>query len=231
MSSSLKRWAPLAVLAILAVTAFAFDLHCYLTLKSLRANHQALQSFVTDHLALAAAAYAAIYIVVVALSIPGATILTLSGGLLFGVVPGGALAVVSATLGALLLFLVARTALGNALRRRAGPFLRRMEEGFRSNALSYLLFLRLVPAFPFWAVNLVSAVMGVPTWIFVSATAIGIVPGTFVAAAFGSGLADLFETGAEINLSDVFSPTLIAALVGLGILALVPAAWRRWRRR
>lgn len=227
----MKRIAPLVVLAGLAAIAFAFDLQRYLTLDALRGNRQTLQMLVAEHTVLAAAAYVAAYVVIVALSLPGGTIMTLAGGLLFGTPAGGTLAVCAATLGATLIFLIAKTAVGEALRKRAGPFLQGLEEGFRANAFSYLLFLRLVPAFPFWVVNLVPALTGVGLGIFAGATVIGIMPATFIFAAFGAGLGELFDAGAEIRLADVLSPTLIAALAGLGLLALLPVAVRKWRGR
>jgi uncharacterized membrane protein YdjX (TVP38/TMEM64 family) len=227
----MKRLAPLVLLAALAAMVFALDLHTYLTLDALRDNRQALQAAVADNFALSALAYMAVYAIAVAVSLPGATILTLAGGFLFGAVLGGTLAVTAATIGAVLVFLAARTVVGDSLRRRAGPFLRRMEDGFRTNAFSYLLFLRLVPAFPFWAVNLVPALAGVGLPVFAVATFIGIIPGTFVFAAFGAGLGDLFSGGGDISLSDVLSPTMILAFAGLGLLALLPVALRKWRSR
>ncbi|CAA7627602.1 TVP38/TMEM64 family protein [Magnetospirillum sp. SS-4] len=226
----MKRAAPLVLLAVLAAMVFALDLHRYLTLDALRDNRQALQAAVADNFALSALAYVAVYVVAVAISLPGATILTLAGGFLFGALMGGILTVTAATLGAVLVFLAARTVVGDSLRRRAGPFLRRMEDGFRANAFSYLLFLRLVPAFPFWAVNLVPALAGVGLPVFAAATVIGIIPGTFVFAAFGAGLGDLFSGGGDIRLSDVLSPTMILAFAGLGLLALLPVAMRKWRK-
>lgn len=231
MNPTLKRFAPLVVLLILAAAAFAFGLHRYFTLDTLRDNRQMLQNFVAGSLVLATLTYVAIYIAVVALSLPGGAIMTLTGGFLFGTWLGGALAVVGATVGATVVYLVARLMVGEALRKRAGPFLRRLEDGFRADAFSYLLFLRLVPAFPFWAVNLVPALVGVRLGVFAGATALGIVPATFVFAAFGAGLGDLFDAGRDIQLSDVLSPTLIAAFVGLGLLALLPVAVRFWRAR
>jgi len=105
-----------------------------------------------------------------------------------------------------------------------------MEEGFRANAISYLLFLRLVPAFPFWVVNLVPGIAGVPLRIFVLATAVGIIPGTFVFAAFGAGLGEVFDRGEEVSLAGVMSPTLIAAFLGLGVLALLPVLIKKFRK-
>ena len=132
--------------------------------------------------------YIAFYVCVVALSLPGAFILTATAGLLFGWLLGGLVAVVGATLGATVLFLVARSALGEGLTARAGPWLAKLRAGFKEDALSYLLFLRLVPAFPFWFVNIAPAILGVPLKTYVVATFFGIIPATFAFAAAGAGL-------------------------------------------
>ena len=224
-----KRVAPLLALAALVAAAFAFGLEKYLTLDALRDNRAALTAFVQAHGAASAVGYVIAYAVVVALSLPGATIMTLAGGFLFGAPIGAPLSIVGATLGATLLFLIARSALGDVLRERAGPFLARMADGFRKDAFSYLLFLRLVPAFPFWAVNLAPALLGMPLAPYVAATALGIIPGAAVYSAFGSGLGQVFDAGGEARLQDVFSPTLIGALVGLGLLSLLPIVLRRLR--
>lgn len=226
---SFKRLAPLLLLAALGAAAFALRLDHYLTLDALRDNRATLTAFVQSHAIAASLGFVFTYASVVALSLPGATIMTLAGGFLFGVPLGATLTVVGATLGATLLFLIARSALGDVLRERAGPFLARMADGFRKDAFSYLLFLRLVPAFPFWAVNLAPALLGMRLGPYVAATALGIVPGTTVYAAFGASLGQVFDAGGEVRLKDVFSPTLIAALVGLGILSLLPIAFRRLR--
>ncbi len=233
MSSAMRiaRVLPLAVLAALTVAAFAFGLGRYLTLDSLREHRQVLLGFVRENAVAAAFAYIAAYVGVVALSLPGGAVMTMAGGFLFGAALGGALAIVGATLGAALLFLAARSVFRDALRRRAGPFLKRMESGFRENAFNYLLFLRLVPVFPFWAVNLAPALLGVGFVPFFGATAVGIIPVTFIYSAFGAGLGQIFDAGGDVRLSDVFSPTLIAALVGLGLLALAPVALRKWKER
>ena len=124
----------------------------------------------------------------VALSLPGGLILTATGGLLFGWLVGGLAAVVGATIGATILFLIARTALGEALSERAGAWLAKLREGFKEDALSYLLFLRLVPAFPFWFVNIAPAILGVPLRTYVIGTFFGIIPATFAFASAGAGL-------------------------------------------
>lgn len=227
----LKRWLPLLILGGLIAAVFAFDLDRSLSLESLRDNRAALLAIVDDHPLATAAGFVLVYTGVVALSLPGATVMTLAGGFLFGTWLGTALNVLGATAGAALLFLIARSAIGDALRGRAGPFLARMEAGFRRDAFHYLLFLRLVPAFPFWAVNLAPALLGMRLASFVAATMIGIIPGTIVYTAFGAGLGQIFDAGAEVNLGDVFSPALIAGLIGLGVLALLPIAVRRLRER
>jgi len=229
---SLKRVLPVAVLVAFIGAAFAFHLDRYLSLDVLRQNRAHLTAFVSEHGVAAGLGYVIAYIGVVALSLPGAAIMTLAGGFLFGVVVGATLTVIGATLGATLLFLIARSAVGDALRERAGPFVARMAEGFGKNAFNYLLFLRLVPVFPFWAVNLAPALLGMRLIPFIVATALGIIPGTIVYSAFGAGLGQIFDAGGEVDLRSVFSPTLIAALVGLGVLSLVPVLvrWLREKR-
>lgn len=227
---NLRRLAPLIVLAVLIAVAFAFRLDRYLTLEVLKDHRALLLAFVEAHAFAAAIGFVFAYAGVVALSLPGATIMTLAGGFLFGVPLGATLTVIGATAGATLLFVVARSAFGDLLRQRAGPFLARMAEGFRKDAFSYLLFLRLVPAFPFWAVNLAPALLDMRLAPYVAATALGIIPGTTVYTAFGASLGQVFDAGDEVRLKDVFSPTLIAALVGLGLLSLLPIALRRLRK-
>ena len=227
-----KRVVPLVVLVLLIGAAFAFRIDRYLTLDALRDNRAALLAFVDANELLAACAFVLAYAAIVTLSVPGAAIMTLAGGFLFGIVLGAALTVIGATLGATLLFLIARSAAGDFLRQRAGPFLARMSDGFSKDAFNYLLFLRLVPAFPFWAVNLAPALLGMRLVPFVIATALGIIPGTVVYTAFGASLGDVFDAGGQVDLKTVFSPTLIAALVGLGLLALLPVALKRfWEKR
>jgi uncharacterized membrane protein YdjX (TVP38/TMEM64 family) len=146
-------------------------------------------------------------------------------------VAGTAYTVVGATAGATLLFLAARTALGGTLRARAGPALKRMEAGFKKNALSYLLVLRLVPIFPFWLVNLVPAFLNVPLRVYVIGTFIGIIPGTAVFASIGNGLGALLADCRKPDFGVVFQPTILLPLLALAALALVPVLFRRWQGR
>ena len=174
--------------------------------------------------------FSVLYALVVALSIPGALIMSLAGGFLFGTWLGGALVVIGATSGAVAIFLIAKTALGELLREKAGPWLSKMEEGFKEDALSYLLVLRLVPLFPFWLVNLVPAFLGVNVATYSLATFIGVMPGCFIYASVGNGLGAVFDAGDDPNLSIITQPEIIGPIVGLAILALIPAVYKRMKR-
>ena len=169
--ASLKRYLPLALVALAMAAVFATGAHRQVSLETLVRHRMAIDAFIDAHSVAAVAAFMAVYIVVVALSIPGALFLTISGGILFGTLVGGAATVVSATIGATIIFLVARSACGESLIRRAGPLACKLADGFRADAFSYLLFLRLVPAFPFFLVNLAPALVGVKLATFVTATA------------------------------------------------------------
>jgi uncharacterized membrane protein YdjX (TVP38/TMEM64 family) len=242
------RWLVLlAAAAVLAGIGYFALGHGGLSLKALVRHREAIDAFVAGHRLAAVLAYIGLYIVVVALSIPGATFLTVSGGFLFGVLIGAGAAVIGATIGATLIFLLARTALGEPLLRRAGPRAAKLAQGFRDDAFSYLLFLRLVPAFPFFLVNLVPAFAGVRLGPFVAATALGVIPACLVYAFAGTGLdsvivaqsnayRDCLAAGRAhcrlaFDASDVLTPELIGALVALALLALVPVLVKHWRSR
>jgi uncharacterized membrane protein YdjX (TVP38/TMEM64 family) len=230
-SLSLRRLWPLAVLALAIAAVFALDLDRLLTFEALREHREALTALVADHLLLAALSFVLVYATVIALSVPGGAVLTIAGGFMFGSVFGTLLVVVAATLGATLVFLIARSALGDPLRARAGPFLKRMEAGFQQDALNYLLVLRLIPLFPFWIVNLVPAFLGVPLRTYVLGTFLGIIPGSFVFASVGAGLGSVLDSGQEFSPASVLTPQIVIALVGLAVLALLPVAYRKWRLR
>lgn len=229
--SAWRRLLPVAVLAVAAALFFALGLHRYLTFEALRDNRALLLDWVAEYGAAAGLGYAAIYAAAAALSLPGAAFMTLAGGFMFGAVAGTIYTVAGATAGAAAIFLIARTALGDSLRARAGPWMAKLEEGFRGDALSYLLVLRLVPLFPFWLVNLAPALLGVRTGVFVLATAVGIIPGTFVYCLAGAGLGGVFDSGEAFSLAGVLTPEMIAGLAGLALLSLVPVAYKRIKAR
>jgi uncharacterized membrane protein YdjX (TVP38/TMEM64 family) len=226
-----KRLVPLGVLLLAIALVFAFDLHGYLSFETLRQHRVELKEFVSRQAVLAPLLFMAIYAAVVALSVPGGALLTIAGGFLFGTLPATLYVVVAATLGATILFLIAKTALGDPLRARAGPWLRRMEAGFAENALSYLLVLRLIPIFPFWLVNLVPAFLGVGLGTYMFGTFFGIIPGSFVYASVGNGLSAVFDAGETPDLGIIFEPAILIPIVGLAALALVPVAHRKFKAR
>jgi uncharacterized membrane protein YdjX (TVP38/TMEM64 family) len=242
-----RRLLLLGMVILLAGLAYYFLGHGELSFEALVRHRMAIDGFVTEHRVLAVLAYIGLYITAVALSVPGAVFLTVSGGFLFGLVIGVTAAVIGATIGSTLIFLVARTALGEPLLRRAGLRAKQLAKDFRDDAFSYLLFLRLVPAFPFFLVNLVPAFSGVRLGTFVAATALGIVPATFVFVFAGQGLdsvitaqKNLYQTclaagrsdcRLTFDAADVLTPQLIGALVALGLLALVPVVVKRLRAR
>jgi uncharacterized membrane protein YdjX (TVP38/TMEM64 family) len=230
-SSAIRRLAPLAVLLIAIGAFFALGLHNYLSFETLRQHREQLLALVEQHPFLAPLAFTALYATVIALSVPGGAILTIAGGFLFGIVPATLYVLVGATVGATIVFLIARTALGESLRAKAGPRIRRLEEGFRQDALSYLLVLRLIPIFPFWLVNIVPAFLGVPVRTYVLGTFIGIIPGSFVYASVGNGLGAVFDAGGTPNLKIIFEPAILLPIVGLAVLALLPVAYRQFKAR
>lgn len=228
---SLRRLAPLAVLGAAAAAAFGAGLHDYLNFELLRENRSLLLDFVDGRFALAFGLFVAVYGLAVAVSLPGGGFLTIAGGFLFGPWLGALAAVAGATAGATAVFLIARGALGEPLRARAGPALRKMQHGFRENALSYLLVLRLVPLFPFWLVNLVPAFLGVPLGTYVIGTFLGIIPGSLVFAFAGAGLGSVFDSTESFSPAAVLTPEVIAALGGLAVLSLVPVGYKKLKAR
>ena len=180
-----QRLLPLAVIGVAIAGVYLSGALHYLSFSALAEHRDTLTGFVADNMALAIGIYVAAYAVAVALSLPGGAILTITGGFLFGLWLGTAATVIGATLGAVGIFLAAKTALGNSLKSKVGPWMARLEDGFQENALSYLLVLRLVPIFPFWLVDLVPAFLNVPLRTYVIGTFFGIIPGSFVFVSVG----------------------------------------------
>ena len=241
----LRRLLPLGAVALAMVVVYATGWHRHLSLETLLRHRAVIDEFIDEHTVTAIAAFVGIYIAAVALSVPGAVLLTVAGGILFGWLVGGLATIVGATIGATIIFSIARTACGESLVRRAGPRAMKIAEGIRAHAFSYLLFIRLVPLFPFWLVNLAPALVGVRLGTFLAATAIGIIPGTFAFAMVGAGLdsviaaqESMFRACIAAGRSDcrlnfdpsaAVTPQLIAALVALGVVSLVPVVVRLWR--
>jgi len=241
-----RRLAPLAVLVLAVAVALVMGWHRPVSVENVVALRDRFHTLLAEHRIAALAAYITAYALLAALSLPGCPIVTAMGGLMFGSLIGGAAAVVGASIGATLLFLIARSAVGGMLSERATPWLVKLRKGFAEDALSYLLFLRLVPAFPFWFVNIAPAVLGVPLRTYVIATFFGIMPATFAFASAGAGLDSVImaakaeyarcvaQAGADacrlsIHASSLVTGQLMLALLLLGVVALIPVILRRWR--
>ena len=225
-----RFWPPLLLIAAL-IAAWSAGIGQWLSWGALARHQMALASWVQAHPLFAPSLYALVYIGVVALSLPEAAVVTVAGGLLFGTLLGGMLAVVGSSIGAVVLFLAIRHHLARAVAGRGGRLIDRLRAEIHHNGFSYLLAIRLVPAFPFWLVNLAAGLSGMRLLPFTTATVIGIIPATFVYASIGAGVGKVLAEGGVPDLSLIFSPGIIGPLIGAAALALLPVAWRRWKRR
>jgi len=225
----------LIVLALIAAAAVAGAvlLGDRLGFDTLRDNHAALTGFRDAHYALTAAAFIAVYVAIVAFSLPGATVATLTGGFLFGVFPGALFNVVAATLGAMAIFLAVRWGLGERLAARIDASdgrARRLKAALESNAFSALLTVRLIPAVPFFVANLLPALVGMRLAPFAAATFIGIIPGGVIYTWVGAGLGEVFARGETPDLGIIFEPHILGPLLGLAALSALPFAVKLLRR-
>lgn len=227
----IKKYALIVILALGLAAFWASGLHRWLSLESLSEHRQSLLALASAHRLAALPAYIFIYATATAFSIPGGIFLTLAGGFVFGAALGGTLTVIGATLGATGVFLAARTAFGDTLKEKAGPRLKKLQEGFAGNALSYLLFLRLVPLFPFWLVNIAPAFLNVNLRIYIIGTFLGIIPGTFVYAAVGNGLGAVLDAGSKPELGIIFKPEILFPVAGLAMLSLIPVFYKKVKNR
>jgi uncharacterized membrane protein YdjX (TVP38/TMEM64 family) len=225
---TLRRYLPAAI--VIAVILAVLPLVDQETIfNAIRENRESMLAYVDEHPVLAALIFVAGYALAVAVSLPGAVFLTLLGGFLFGTWLGGLLVVIAATIGALIIFAVARTAIGQSLRTRIGPSFERIAQGFKRDGASYMLVMRLVPIFPFWVVNLVPAFLGVSTKVFALSTLFGIMPASFVYASLGAGLGAVLDEGGSPDLGLITQPHVLLPLLGLALLALVPVFYRKLR--
>ncbi|HJR76324.1 MAG TPA: TVP38/TMEM64 family protein [Nitrospiraceae bacterium] len=202
-----------------------FDLGRYLSLDALKANRDRLLTFTEANYAAAVGLFIIMYCAVTGLSLPGATIMTLAGGFLFGSLLGMLYVNVGATSGATIAFLASRYLLRDWVEQKFGAKLGSIQEGFARNAFSYLMTLRLIPLFPFFLVNLLSGLTRVKVGTYVAATALGIVPGSFVYAYAGRQL------GTLNSLKDIVSPNVLLALTLLGLLALIPIVYTKLTKK
>lgn len=222
-----RRWTrhlPLAAILLVAGLGF-FLLRDTLTFETLRANREALTAFRDAHFLLMALGFALAYVAIVAFSLPGAAVASVTGGFLFGLWAGTALNVAAATVGAVLIFLAARAGLGRTVAQRletSEGTLKRVKDGLRDNEVNVLLVLRLVPVVPFFVANLLPALVGVSFRNFLWTTAVGIIPGALVFTSIGVGLGEVFDRGESPDLSLLWAPHVIGPILGLAALAALP---------
>ncbi len=245
-ASLVRRWLPLLVLACLIALAYGFGLRNYFTLETVAQNRAVLEDYVRDHQLLALLIYCVVYIVVVALSLPGAGILSIAGGFVFGWALSGTVTIVAATIGAVIVFQIVKTSLGASIAERAGPFVQKLSAGFQHDAFNYMLFLRLVPAFPFFAVNAVAGLSRMNLRVYTIATFIGIIPGSYAFAWLGRGLGSVIDAQTvahdmcvakkglancpfEISTASLITPQLLFAFAALGTVSLIPIIFKKWK--
>jgi uncharacterized membrane protein YdjX (TVP38/TMEM64 family) len=230
----LPRLSMLALLALLlggigAVVGLGVDGH--LGLDAVRRHHAVLAGFVSGKPLLASLLFMTAYAVAVAISLPGVQILAVIAGWLFGWLHGTIYVAIAATIAGSAVFLLARSALGQSLRERAGPTLQRFADGFRDHAPSYVFVLHLIPVLPYALVNMLPAACGVRLRTFVFAAFLGVLPSTLLLAQFGAGLGEVLAQDSAFRLSSLLTPQILTALAGLGALALLPVLYRAWRGR
>lgn len=242
-----RNWLPAALLVVLIGTAYLGGAGHYLTLSAIAENRALLKDFTGDHLMGAILIYVAVYVSVVTLSLPGAAVMSIAGGFLFGWRLSVPVTVLAATLGSIIVFHIVKTSFGAVFAERAGPAARKLAKGFERDSFSYLLFLRLVPVFPFFIVNAVAGLSRVNLWTFTIATAIGIIPAAFAFAYLGTGLDGIIDAQTrlyneclaaqraagcrmKLDVSALLTREIVIAFIALGFIALIPIAFKRWQR-
>ena len=226
-----QRLLPLGIIVLALALFFGLGLQRYFTLEALNENQASLRGYVADHPVLAVLAFMALYAGAVAISFPGAGFLSIFAGFLFGLWTGTAAVVIAATIGATIIFLAAKGALADTLRSKAGGAVEKMRRGFEEDELSYMFVLRLIPAFPFFAINIAAGILGVSTRNYVLATALGIIPGSFVYVSIGNGFRAAIEAGGEADANALsgalLQPAVLLPIIGLIVLALVPVIYKK----
>jgi len=229
-----KRFAPLAVLIVGVIAVFASGVTRHLNLQALQTNEAVLRGYIDANLFVALLAFVGIYALATAVSLPGAVILTLAGGYLFGTWVGGSATVVGATVGAILVFYAVRTSLGEALRSKAeasGGMLKKVIDGVGQGTFGYILTLRLIPLAPFWLVNVAAALAHAPLRAYALATFLGIMPATFIYSGIGAGIGAVVARGESPDLGVIFEPRVLLPLVALGLLSLGTTLYQRRRKQ
>jgi len=229
---SVRKMLPLIGIAVVAIIGF-FTLRDYLSFESLRDNREALLAWRDANFIVASFGFIVVYIAIVAFSLPGAAIISLTGGFLFGLFPGALYNIMAATIGAVLIFAAARMGLGDYLSRKmdsAGGVVGKIKAGLTENEVSFLLLMRLVPAFPFFMANLVPALVGTKLRTFAWTTFVGIIPGGVVYTWVGSGLGEVFARGDTPDLGIIFDPKILAPILALCALSALPIVLKAFKK-
>jgi uncharacterized membrane protein YdjX (TVP38/TMEM64 family) len=225
----MKSWMKIGLFVIIVAAVIAVvqltGIGSYLTWENLQENKETMLQYTQDNYILAVSVFIVLYIAVAALSLPGATLATLAGGFMFGPIFGTLYVNIAATTGATLVFLIARFLLGSELKKKYEDKLEKFDTEIRKNGFRYLMTLRLIPLFPFWAVNLFAGLTTIPIRTYIWTTAVGIIPGSFVYAYAGSRLSEVESLG------DIMSPQMISALVLLGLLVLFPTVYEKLKKK
>jgi len=241
-----RRWLPLIVLIVAIIAVWVSGAARYLTLSSIAEHRDGLKAMVEAHYLAALGGYMLAYVASIALSLPGGALLTILGGFLFGWFTGGVATVIAATGGATIVFLIAKSSFGAFLAEKVGGRTKAFAEGFRQDAFNYMLFLRLVPLFPFWLVNIAPALFNVSSRTYIVSTFIGIIPATFAFSTLGAGLDSIImaqkaayeacvavhgkvQCHFALDPSALITPQLIAAFAALGVIAVIPVMWKRYK--
>lgn len=229
LNLSLPRISMLAMIGLATIgmaAAIFVGLDDRFGIELLRQHQGALISLVSSKPVLAGILFMAVYVLLVATSMPGLAVFTMTGGYLFGWVLGAAYTMIAVMIASTFIFLLARSALGETMRERVGPMIQRFAHGFRESALSYVFVMQLVPILPYIVVTTLPAACGVPLHIYIFSTFFGILPATILFARVGAGLGDVLAADGPINLSSFMTPDITLSLAGLALLALLPVILR-----
>lgn len=225
--SLLSRLLPLGILVGGLVAFFALGGPQYLNLETMRETLRGLDGWVQENLILALLAYMVFYALAVSISVPGALWFTIGAGFLFGPWLGTGVAVFGATVGATIIFLAARYAFADWVRAKFPGYVKKLQDGFSRDAFTYVVILRLIPALPFFGINIATALLNVPVRAYFFGTLVGVIPGAYVYATVGDAIARAAADGVP-SFSSLLTPEVIGAMVAFGLLAILPWAYKRF---
>lgn len=220
----------LSLSIIICFLFFSLGINKYVTFENFKEYHHDIEGWIDSRFLLTVCVFLLFYILITASSLPIAPVTSMLGGHIFGMYLGTTLVVIGATLGASILFFGAKGSFAPILRYHAIPFLKRIELGFNRNAFNYLLVLRLIPLFPFVAVNIVPALLGISFKIFFWATFIGIIPGACIYVQIGTSFRKFLEQDMVPKMTNILTPSLMLALIGLALISFAPVLYRNFKK-